>query len=129
MFDPNFCHCGAVFGVAKIALILSLKAKFKACVGKYLMQLTRFPKFISLVTIPWDACQVMIRIGGHVCTVLKDPMKLSNSRGSFRNVPKNNNTYLSRKKEHPRCSWYEWHILQYPCMERRVYPEIIHFSV
>ena len=76
MFDPNFCHCGAVFGVAKMALILSLKAKFKACVGKYLMQLARFPKFISLVAIPWDACQVIMTIGGNDL-----PMKLSDFRG------------------------------------------------
>ena len=44
MLLVNFFTCGASFGVLNAALILSLKAKFKAWVGKYRMQFAKFPR-------------------------------------------------------------------------------------
>ena len=43
MFMPNFWYCGASLGVLKTALMESLKAKFRACVGKYRRTLAKLP--------------------------------------------------------------------------------------
>ena len=43
MFLANFSYCGASFAVLNIALTVSLKAKFKAWVGKYLNTLAKLP--------------------------------------------------------------------------------------
>merc|ERR1711892_28130 len=44
MLAVSFSVYEASFGVANMALILSLKAKFNAWVGKYRMQLAKFPR-------------------------------------------------------------------------------------
>ena len=43
MFVANLRACGASLGVANAALIVSLKAKLSACVGKYRRTFARFP--------------------------------------------------------------------------------------
>ena len=44
MLVPNFIYVGASLLVLKIALMVSLKAKLRACVGKYLNTLAKLPK-------------------------------------------------------------------------------------
>ena len=44
MFMPNLWALLASLGTAKAALMASLKAKFRAWVGKYLSTLAKFPK-------------------------------------------------------------------------------------
>ena len=44
MLTPNFCHWGASLEVLKMLLMVSLKAKFKAWVGKYLNTLAKLPE-------------------------------------------------------------------------------------
>jgi hypothetical protein len=44
MFVPNLRHWGASLPVLKTALMVSLKAKFSACVGKYLNTLAKLPE-------------------------------------------------------------------------------------
>ena len=43
MLVPNFLAALASLGVAKVALMASLKAKLRAWVGKYLSTLAKFP--------------------------------------------------------------------------------------
>ena len=50
MLVPNLTYWGASLLVLKTALMVSLKAKLRACVGKYLKTLAKLPE-IGLKTI------------------------------------------------------------------------------
>ena len=44
MLVPNFTYWGAFLSTLNIALMVSLKAKLRACVGKYLNTLAKLPE-------------------------------------------------------------------------------------
>ena len=51
MLVPNFTYWGASFWTLKTALMVSLKAKLRACVGKYLNTLAKLPEKIDVNAI------------------------------------------------------------------------------
>merc|ERR1719326_731369 len=59
MLTPNFFQLGASLGQAKAALIESLKAKFKAWVGKYLKTLAKLP--LQNGVIPSEAKTLLVQ--------------------------------------------------------------------
>ena len=44
MLVPNLTYWGASLATLKVALMVSLKAKLRACVGKYLNTLAKLPE-------------------------------------------------------------------------------------